>query len=223
MIRFSKSTMSSTAKALRKNLKAGKGYLSSIKMKDMDGKVRTISKPQYMGLFEAQNIFIRKNGRYPNYVTLNSTAKNPLVIDYQDKGTTCGPTSLSMGSQMLFGYTSEQSFAKACGTGSSGTDTDQLVAGAKSKGYKLTKINRKSAAVRDSLKKGFPVVAHIDTKPASCLGYINNYGHWVLIYGMNSEKYYVADPTKGLKKCKFSVLDKAMLGRTINYYSMSIL
>lgn len=223
MIRFSKSTMNSASKALRKNLKANKGYLTSIKMKDMDGKTRTISKPQYMGLFEAQNIFIRKNGRYPNYVTLNSTAKNPLVIDYQDKGTTCGPTSLSMGSQMLFGYTSEQAFAKACGTSSSGTAPDQLVAGAKSKGYKLTKISRKSAAVRDSLKKGFPVVAHIDTKPASCLGYVNNYGHYILIYAINDTHYYVADPTKGLKKCKFSVLDKAMLGRTINYYSMSIL
>ena len=223
MIRFSKSTMNSTAKALRKNLKAGKGYLSSIKMKDMDGKTRTMSKPQYMGLFEAQNVFIHKKGRYPNYVTLNNTASNPLVIDYQDSGVTCGPTSLSMGSQMLFGYTSEKDFAKACHTGSSGTSPDNLIAGAKTKGYKIKKINRKSSAVKDSLKKGFPVVAHIDTKPATCLGYINNYGHWVLIYGMNSEKYYVADPTKGLKKCKFSVLDKAMLGRTINYYSMSIL
>ena len=223
MVKFSKAIMNDTSKILRKNLKAGKGYLTSLKMKDMDGKIRTISKPQYMGLFESQNIFIKNHGRYPNWVTLNSTANNPLTIDYQDNGYTCGPTSLSMGSQMLFGYTSEQAFAKACKTGSSGTSPDNLIAGAKSKGYKVSKITRSSGAVKTSLKKGFPVVAHIDTKPASCLGYVNNYGHWVLIYGMNDTQYYVADPTKGLKKCKFNILDKAMLNRKINYYSMSIL
>ena len=101
MVKFSKKEMSATAKTLRKNIKNGKGYKSYVNMVDMNKKAHELSKAQYMGLFEAQNVFIMKNGRYPNYVTLNSTANNPLVMNYQDNGYTCGPTSLSMAIQML--------------------------------------------------------------------------------------------------------------------------
>ena len=95
-MRFSKNEMQASAKALRKNIKNGKGYPAYHSMVDMDNHPHKLTKAQYMGLFEAQNVFIMKNGRYPNYVTLNSTANNPLVMDYQDNGYTCGPTSLSM-------------------------------------------------------------------------------------------------------------------------------
>ncbi|MGN0176634.1 MAG: C39 family peptidase [Methanobrevibacter sp.] len=224
MIKFSKNEMSKASNQLRKGIKENKGYLSSITMIDMSGKKHEISKSEYMGLFEAQNIFIRKHGRYPNYVTLNSTANNPLVMDYQDNAYTCGPTSLSMGIQMLFGYVSEKECAKAVNTIiGSGTSPSDMVNGAKKLGYSLHKISRNKSSVKAQLSMGKPVIAHIDTKPATCLGYKNNYGHYVLIYGANSTDYLVADPTKGLKKCKFSVLDKAQLGRSINYYSVGIL
>lgn len=224
MTRFSKEEMSATAKTLRKNIKNGKGYLSSINMVDMNKKVHKISKAQYMGLFEAQNIFIRKNNRYPNYVTLNTTANNPLVMDYQDTGYTCGPTSLSMAIQMLFGWKSEATCKKACKTSTSGTDPSNLISGAKSLGYSLTKIGRNKTAVKAALDKGLPVIAHIQTKPATCLGFLNDYGHFILIYGMTSDGYYkVADPTKGLKTCKPSILDNATNGRSIHYYKVGIL
>ena len=217
--------MSAAAKTLRKKIKNGKGYLASINMIDMNNKVHKISKAQYMGLFEAQNVFIMKNGRYPNYVTLNSTANNPLVMDYQDNGYTCGPTSLSMAIQMLFSYKSEKTCAKECGTViGSGTTPDKLIYGAKKLGYKVTKINRNSTAVKASLNKGYPVIAHIQTRPATCLGYTGDYGHYILIYGMTSDnKYKIADPTKGIKKCKPSILDKATNGRNIHYYKVEIL
>ena len=224
MIRFSKKEMSSGAKALRKNIKNGKGYLSYLPMVDMDKHPHQLTKAQYMGLFESQNVFIMKNGRYPNYVTLNSTANNPLVMDYQDKNTTCGPTSLSMAIQMLFDYVSEQKCAKACHTGSSGTDPSNLIAGAKSLGYKLTRISRNKTAVKNALSKAEPVIAHIQTRPATCLGYVGDYGHYILIYGLTNDGYYkIADPTRGIKKCKSTIIDHATNGRDIGYYRVGIL
>lgn len=224
MVRFSKAEMTATAKTLRKNIKNGKGYKSYVSMVDMDKKVHKLSKAQYMGLFEAQNVFIMKNGRYPNYVTLNSTANNPLVMNYQDNGYTCGPTSLSMAIQMLFGYVSEKKCATACHTGSTGTTPDNLIGGAKSLGYKLTKISRNKTAVKSALSKAEPVIAHIQTKPATCLNYVGDYGHYILIYSMTNDGLYkIADPTKGIKKCKPSILDNATNGRSIHYYRVGIL
>ena len=225
MVKFSKKEMSATAKTLRKNIKSGKGYKSYVSMVDMNKKAHKLSKAQYMGLFEAQNVFIMKNGRYPNYVTLNSTANNPLVMNYQDNGYTCGPTSLSMAIQMLFGYVSEKKCATACGTViGSGTSPDKLIAGAKSLGYKLTKISRNKTAVKSALSKAEPVIAHIQTKPATCLGYTGDYGHYILIYGMTNDGLYkIADPTKGIKKCKPTILDHATNGRAIYYYRVGIL
>lgn len=225
MVKFSKKEMSATAKTLRKNIKSGKGYKSYVSMVDMNKKAHKLSKAQYMGLFEAQNVFIMKNGRYPNYVTLNSTANNPLVMNYQDNGYTCGPTSLSMAIQMLFGYVSEKKCATACGTViGSGTSPDMLINGAKKLGYKLTKINRNKTAVKSALSKAEPVIAHIQTKPATCLGYTGDYGHYILIYGMTNDGLYkIADPTKGIKKCKPTILDHATNGRAIYYYRVGIL
>ena len=225
MTRFSKAEMSSASKTLRKNIKAGKGYLSYISMKDMNSKSHKLAKAQYMGLFESQNVFIMKNGRYPNYVTMNSTANNPLVMNYQDNGYTCGPTSLSMAIQMLFGYKGEKTCAKACGTViGSGTTPDKLIAGAKSLGYKVTKISRNKTAVKSALSKACPVIAHIQTRPATCLGYTGDYGHYILIYGMTSDgKYKIADPTKGIKTCKPTILDHATNGRAIYYYKVGII
>ena len=224
-MKFSKTEMANAAKTLRKNIKNGKGYLSYLSMTDMNGKKHKLTKAQYMGLFEAQNVFIMKNGRYPNYTTLNSTANNPLVMDYQDNGYTCGPTSLSMAIQMLFSYKSEKTCARECGTVmGSGTTPDKLIAGAKKLGYKLTKISRNKTAVKSALTKGEPVIAHIQTKPATCLGYVGDYGHYILVYGLTNDGYYkIADPTKGIKKCKTGILDNATNCRSIHYYRVGIL
>ena len=223
MTSFSKSEMNKASKSIQKSIKNGQGVPKSLKMIAREnGKTVTVDKAHFAGLFESQNIFIRHHGRYPNYVTLNSTANNPLVMDYQDNGYTCGPTSLSMASQMLYGYTSEKAFAKACHTQiGSGTSPDNLIAGAKSLGYNVSPIARNYSAVKKCIQLGIPVVAHIQTKPAKCLGFINDYGHFILIYGITKDGYYkVADPTKGLKTCKPSILDKATNGRNIHYYKV---
>ena len=224
MTKFLKAEMNNAAKILRKSIKEGKGLPKSIKMVDSSNKTHNIEKRYYMGLFESQNVFIRKHGRYPNYVTLNSASTNSLVMDYQDTGYTCGPTSLSMAIQMLFGYESESKCTKACKTGSSGTSPDNLIAGAKSLGYKLTRIDRTYKAVKNSIDKGKPVIAHIETggktKP-TCLGFVNNYGHYILIHNATNDYFYVADPTKGIRKCSPKQINQATNGRSIYYYSVS--
>lgn len=224
MTRFMNDVIVKASKTIQKSIRENNGLPSKISMKDSDGKTQKLSQKEYAGIFEARNVYIRKHGRVPNYVTKNSTANNPLVMDYQDSSVTCGPTSLSMAAQMLYGNTSENQFKKACKTDSNGTSPAMLVAGAKSLGYKLTVINRNSSAVKNSLKLGKPVVAHIETggrtKP-NCLGFINNYGHYILIYAVSGDYYYVADPTKGIKKCAFSQINNATNGRSINYYSVS--
>ena len=224
-MKFSKQEMNNASKTLRRNIKDGKGYLSYLSMKDMDGKTQKLAKSQYMGLFESMNVFIMKNGRQPNYVTLNSTASNPLVMDYQDNGYTCGPTSLSMAIQCLFDYISEQRCAKACNTiKGRGTNPSDLIAGAKKLGYKLTQISRNKTAVKSALSKAEPVIAHIQTKPARCLGYTGDYGHYILIYGLtNDGQYKIADPTKGIKKCASTIIDNATNGRSLGYYRVGIL
>lgn len=226
MNRFSKSEMQKAANIIRKQLKESKGHPASITLKNMEGKNVKVSKAYYNGLFEAQNVFIRNHGRLPNYVTLNSKANNPLVMDYQDTSYTCGPTSFSMATQLLFDNISEEKCAKVLGTTKNGTSPSDLVANAPKLGYKVTAIKRNYSAVKSSLEKGFAVIAHIETKPATCLGFKNNYGHFVLVYDAYSKlltKYYrVACPTKGLKVCKSSILDKATNGRDIKYYKVGL-
>ena len=224
MTRFLKTEMNKASKNLRNNIKNGKGYLSYLTMTDSNGKKHKLTKAEYMGLFEAQNLFLLKHGRKPNYTTLNSTSSNPLVMDYQNLSTTCGPTSLSMATQCLFDYISEQKCASVCKTGNNGTSPANLINGAKSLGYKLTQISRNKTAVKSALNKAEPVIAHIQTRPATCLGYSGDYGHYILIYGLtNDGKYRIADPTKGIKLCKSNIIDSATNGRALHYYRVGLL
>ena len=222
MTTFSKDEMAKATKTIQKSLKQGKGVPSSILMKAREtGKQVKVDKKHLAGLFEGRNVFIMKNGRYPNYSTLNSVANNPLVMNYQNNSHNCCPASLNMAIQMLYGWKSEKKCAEVLGTNSSGTAPDQLINNAPKLGYTVKRIGRNYSAVKASLQKGLPVIAHIQTKPASCLGYIGDYGHYILIYGYTSDGYYkIADPTKGLKTCKPSILDRATNGRDIGYYQV---
>lgn len=222
MTKFLKNEMENASKKIRESIKEGKGLPKIVKMKDSGGKVHELNRSMYAGLFEAQNIFIRKHGRYPHYVTLNSEANNPLVLDYQDNKYNCCPTSVSMASQMLYDNVSEAKCARVLGTNTNGTSPDKLMTNIKKLGMKASIIGRNAKSVRKSLGYGKPVVAHIQTKPATCLNYVNDYGHYILIYSVTATCLYkVADPTKGLKTCKPAVLDKATNGREIHYYSIS--
>lgn len=227
MIRFSKEIMSDGEKRVKKFLKTTGRIPNWLFMKDTNKKEHYLLPKEYNGLFESQNVFRVKHGRQPNYTTLNSTSNNPLVMNYQNNGYNCCPASLSMISMLLYSYTSEETLAKTLKTSKTGTDPKSLKVRGKQAGFNITTITRNRKAVTKSLKNKNPVLAHIDTKPASCLGYRNNYGHYIAIYNITGNaltgyKYQIADPTKGLKNCKTSILDGAMLNRKINYYSVSI-
>ncbi len=54
-------------------LKKGEGYPNWLKMTDMDKhKEYKLTPKQYNGLYENVNLFLIKNGRYPNYATLDT-------------------------------------------------------------------------------------------------------------------------------------------------------
>jgi len=175
-----------------------------------NGNLDVLSKAQYMGLYENQNIFWVNNKKMPNWTTLNTTANNPVKMNYQSNSYNCGPMSMSMASQMLFKNTFESEFVKVCLTNKNGTDPKNLVLISKL-GFKITPIVRNSKAVKEALNRGSAVIAHIQTKPATCLGYLNDYGHYVLIDRVSSSQYHVCDPTKGVKWCNFSVLDRRLM------------
>ena len=222
-MRFSKNEMNKASKTIRASLKKNNTLPSFVKMTDMDNKKHDMSTKQYSGLFEAQYVFWIKNNRQPNYTTFHSTASNCLVQDYQSWSMSCCPTSLSMASQLLYNYHTEDQCIKALGTSKTGTGTSpsQLINNAPKIGFKVTQLPRNKSAVQNSLRLSRPVIMHIQTKPTkNCLGYQGDYGHFILCYGITGDYYMIADPTKGIKKCKTSIIDKATNGRKIYCYSI---
>ena len=157
--------------------------------------------------------FYLKHGREPNYLTLNTEANYPLVINYQDDPYSCGVASLQMCLQFLFDYKYESKIKKTLGTNKNGTTPAQLIQGAKKLGYKVTPIPREFKEVKKALDNYCPVILQIETKSAgNCLSYKNSYGHYIMCYKADTNKYYVMDPTKGPKVCNSTTLNKATGG-----------
>lgn len=223
-MRFSKEQLDKGAKTIRASLKSSNKYPDSITLTEMDSKKeKKLTKAQYMGLYEAENVFRIKRGRRPNYVTLVHTANNPLVINYQDWKMSCCPTSLSMCSQMLLNYKSEPECREALGTNKkTGTGPNQLISGAKKLGFKVTAMKRTGDNLRAALAKNKPVIIHLETKPAKCLGYLKNYGHYVCCYGISGNTLKIADPTKGIKTCSIDTIIKATNGRDLKFYAVEL-
>lgn len=146
---------------------------------------------------------------------------NPIRIKYQPNSWTCGPTSLSMCSQILGDETSISAFADACETSTDGTGPDELIYGARQLGFKVTPIGRNYSSVKEAIDNGKPVLAHVMTITMQCLGWQGNYGHYVVIYDYDDGYYHVADPTKGISWCYKDQVDYATRGyEGIQYYSV---
>ena len=146
---------------------------------------------------------------------------NPIRMKYQPNSYTCGPTSLSMCSQILGNEVSINSFSNACYTDGSGTSPSNMIAGARKLGFKVTAIGRSYDAVKKAIDSGKPVIAHVMTITMSCLGWQGNYGHYVVIYDYDNGYYHVADPTKGIAWCYKNQVDYATRGyEGIQYYSV---
>ena len=224
MITFSKEEIEKGRKAVRRQLRKNYTLPKTITIKSRDGKTRKLTSRQFAGLCENDNVYRVKNNRVPNYVTYIAEASNPLVLNYQDNDVNCCPTSFNMATQMLYGFRTEKACAKLLGTSENGTSPSQLINNAPKLGYKATRIKRNFKAVKQALNLHMPVIAHIQTYPASsCLDYVNDYGHYILIWKAERNKYYICDPTKGDKVCSASVIDNATEGRDIGYYTISLL
>ena len=224
MVRFSKDEMNKASKTIRASLRKNNTLPSSVKMKDMEGKNHNMTKKQYAGLFENENVFRLSHNRQPNYVTYKNTANNPLVFKHQSYSHSCCCASLCMASMMLYNYKSENKCIEELGTKktTTGTAPSQLVNNIGKLGMVAKVIPRNKNSVSNSLKLNKPVIAHIDSSKASCLNYDSQFGHYILLYGVDGNYYKVADPLRKLTKCKTTILDNAMKGRKINYYSISL-
>lgn len=222
--KYTKEMITDMAKRIRTFIQKNNRKPNTCKAKTMQGVEVNLTQKEYDGLFETCNAFAIRNNRYPNYVSQTVIANNPLVLDQQDTSYTCGPTSLSMASQLLYNWHSEAENKKQCRTTKNGTGPDELVEGAKKIGIKMTVIPRTTANVKQSIGKCRPVIAHIDTIKASCLGYstTKNWGHYILLWAVDGAKYRVADPTKGIRTVQASCINNAKKnGRDIKFYECS--
>lgn len=224
-IQINKAQLLDGANRISNFIKGNKYLPNYVMLTDNTNKQQKVLKAYYLDLYKrAYQWTVNHNEVFPNYGTVLGTGTSAVIQNYQDSSLTCGPASLSMGSAGLFKYKSEKDFKEACGTTSSGTSPEKMIAGAAELGFKLTRINRNFAGVKAALNQGKLVLAHIQTDEATCLGYKKNYGHWVIIKAISGSYYYVInDPTKGENiKCLASILDNATDGRKIYYYSMEL-
>lgn len=222
-MRYSDKTMKEAEGRVRAFIKKESRLPNTLDMKAIDdGKVHSIPKEYYCGMFFNNYTFWHKNGRFPNYVTLNTKKSSPIILDYQDTGYTCCPTSLAMVSTKLFNPHSEVELRKILGTTSDGTPPANLINNAPKAGFVVKRMDRNPKAVQSALNKYHGVMVHYQTKPATCSGFHNDYGHYAVINAVKDGKYQVYDPTKGVYYCKTSILDKATNGRPIYYYDVSL-
>ena len=223
-IRFDKAEMQKAMKTVKSSVKSGKGQPQELRMKAMNGKTYTMKQKQYCGLFDNQAKFFIHHSRLPNYCTYLYDSPTAFVGQEQPNSWTCGSTSLANASTQILTYKTEKQCRTACNTTKDGTTPSNLIKGAEILGMKVEKINRTFNAVKSALSKGYGVIAHIETggntKP-TCLGFSQNFGHWVSIYNTTSDyKFKVYDPTKGYKTCNANQIIKATNGRQIYFYQV---
>ena len=224
MKRYNKPEYTDARKRIRAFIKEHHRLPKYCKIKNQQGKIDRLTRREYCGLFQGYMQFYQKHGREPNYLTLNTEANYPLVINYQDDPYSCGVASLQMCLQFLFDYKYESYIKKTLGTNKNGTTPAQLINGAKKLGYKVTPIPRTFKEVKKALDSYSPVFLQIETKSAGkCLSYRNSYGHYVMCYKADTNKYYIMDPTKGPKVCNSTTLNKATGGGNRKFYKVEMI
>lgn len=221
-IQFSKSEMIKAMRLIRNQVKEEGKQPKQIYMIDKTGKTRTLKHDEYCGLFDNQASYFHKYWKLPNYTSLLYECKTPFRGNPQPNSWTCGSTSLANASTQILDYKTELECRKACQTNTNGTIPQNLITGGAKLGIKVNKLTRTFNKVKSAISHGYGVIAHIQTggttKP-KCLGYINNYGHYINIYDTTEDyKFKVYDPTKGYKLCNAQTIIKATDGRDINFY-----
>ena len=181
MKRYNKNEYTDARKRIRRFIKEHHRLPKYCNFKNQQGQIDRLTRREYCGLFQGYMQFYLKHGREPNYLTLNSEATYPLVINYQDDPYSCGVASLQMCLQFLSDYQYESKIKKTLGTNKNGTTPAQLINGAKKLGYKVTVIPREFKEVKKALDNYSPVILQIETKSAgNCLSYKNSYGHYIM-------------------------------------------
>ncbi|WJI09197.1 hypothetical protein FGU46_03355 [Methanobacterium sp. CWC-01] len=223
-MRIDKNNITDAETRIRNFIKENNREPNTVRLRDMDtNKDVNIPIRQVNGLFFNIYTFWLKQGRYPNYATLNIEKSEPTIQNFQDNAYNCCPTSLSMASTKLFKPVTEAEAARVLGTTRNGTSPANLIANAPKLGFRVVAMNRAPANVAAALGEYKAVLCHYQTGPADCSGFINDYGHYCLIKSVSSGKYTILDPTKGQYQCSTGVMDQATNGRDLKYYAVSVI
>lgn len=222
-MRVSKAELIDAESRIRNFIKGNQREPNHVSMTDMDtGRDVEVPISEVNGLYFNVYTFWLKNGRYPNFATLNITKGEPTIQNYQDNYYQCGPTSLSMASTKLFKPVSETTCAQVLGTTKSGTNPANLVANSPALGFTVKAMARNPVEVQNALRQYNAVICHYETGDAPCSNFLNNYGHYALIKDISNGRYVVLDPTKGQFTCPTSMMDQATNGRSLYYYRVSL-
>jgi hypothetical protein len=223
-MRINKTDLLDAEQRIRDFIKKNSRAPNTVSLRDMDnGKVSDQPLEVVNGLFFNVYTFWLKNGRYPNYATINITKGEPTIQNYQDNSVQCCPASLSMASTKLFKPVDESTAARVLGTTKNGTNPANLIQNSPQLGFNVTRMTRNPVNVRAALSDYNAIICHYQTGPADCSGFLNDYGHYALIKSVSNNGYYtILDPTKGQYTCKTSVMDAATNGRDLYYYRVSL-
>lgn len=222
-MRFNAATLRDGEQRVQKFIKEENRPPNYLTLRDMDSQAsEEVSLRGYCGLYFMDYTFWLKEGRHPNFVTLNIEKDSPIIQNYQDYNYTCGPTSLSMVSTKLFRPKSESECATALGTTKNGTNPSNLVANAPKLGFTAEAMSRTPKNVSEALADYKGVIVHYETGDAPCSSFLHNYGHYAVIKSVGGGRYTVMDPTKGSFSCPTSVLDQATNGRNLYYYKIGL-
>jgi len=227
VLQFEKEEIKKASRVIRKHIREKGKQPTSIQIKDKTGKVRTLKRTEYCGLFDNMASYWFKNGKLPKYTSLLYETPTAYRGNPQPNSWTCGSTSLANASTQVFQYVSEKECRDACQTNKNGTLPKNLIIGGKKLGFEVKRIDRTFTAVKKAIDGGCGVIAHIETggntKP-QCLGFVSNYGHYINIYNYTSAyQFKVYDPTKGYHTCNAQQIIKATNGRDIGFYSVKAL
>ncbi len=205
-------------------IKENKRLPNYVTIRDMDKNIGIeVPLRQYCGLYFSDYTFWLKNGRHPNYVTLNLEKSEPIIQNFQDNSVNCCPASLSMVSTKLFRPKTEGECATVLGTTSNGTNPANLTANAPRLGFTAEAMTRTPKNVSEALAEYKGVMVHYQTGAAkSCDGFLRDYGHYAVIKSVSNGRYYIMDPTKGSFSCPTAIMDQATNGRTLYYYKIGL-
>ena len=186
-----------------------------------------VSYSNWLDMVAWVNNYIATNQKNPSYVPTQPSASSgtgtykldSYTVFKQINGYYCGPASLQGVLNFYSCSVDQPILAGWAGTTTSGTGSDGLRAATSRAGTRCT-MNFTwfeqvwpgwTSIENNYLRRGIPVIVNLMTGPLP--NYSEDWGHYLVITGVNSEQVLVADPAKGFTWYTKAVFESAMTAR----------